>query len=240
MDREEIGELSTMAQASAVKTTSEARINSFIAQVYVLMTVGLAVTALTSMWTSTNARLLLRISIDPWMAFGLFIIQILIVVAISASVMRLSAGVAAILFLFYSALTGVTISSIFLIYSQEQISSVFWIAAGTFLLSGLAGLLVKRDLAGAGNVLFMLLMGWIVAWIVSWFFPASNFNWALNFIGIAIFVGLAAYDTNRLKQIGSQLDSHPARGGLVVMGALQLYLDFINLFLLLLRARSRN
>jgi hypothetical protein len=85
----------------------------------------------------------------------------------------------------------------------------------------------------------MLLLGWIVAWFFSFLFPISNFNWALNFVGIILFVGLTAYDTNRLKQMGHQLDDHPARSGLVILGALTLYLDFINLFLLLLRARSR-
>jgi FtsH-binding integral membrane protein len=91
----------------------------------------------------------------------------------------------------------------------------------------------------AGGVLFMLLLGWTIAWMFSWLFPYSTFNWALTYIGIALFVGLTAYDTKRLKEIGVQLDTHPAAGGLAVLGALTLYLDFINLFLLILRARNR-
>jgi FtsH-binding integral membrane protein len=153
--------------------------------------------------------------------------------------MRMSAGVAALLFFLYSALTGVTLSSIFVVYSKQDISSVFWIAAGTFFLTSLFGLVLKRDMSSAGNVLFMLLLGWVIAWAFSWLFPWSNFNWALNYLGIALFVGLTAWDAQRLKQIGQQMDSHPARGGLVVLGALTLYLDFINLFLLLLRASRR-
>ena len=133
-----------------------------------------------------------------------------------------------------------TLSSIFLVYAQEDISSVFWIAAGTFFVTSLVALLLKRDLSGGGALLLMLLLGWVIAWTFSIiFFPNSNFNWVLNFVGIALFVGLTAHDTQKIKQIGQQIDDHPARGGLMVLGALTLYLDFINLFLLLLRARSR-
>lgn len=224
----------------AVASESSASINTFIAQTYLLMSLGLAVTALVSVGVSNNLNLLLRLNTNPWIAFGLFVIQIFLVVVISASVMRMSAGAAALLFLAYSALTGLTISSIFLVYTNEQIASVFWITAGTFLLTGLAGLLLKRDLSGGGSVLFMLLLGWTIAWVFSWFFPSSNFNWLLNFVGIALFVALTAYDTNKLKQIGEKVEQHPARGGLIVIGALTLYLDFINLFLLMLRASSRN
>jgi FtsH-binding integral membrane protein len=182
---------------------------------------------------------LLSVNYRPGFGFGLFIVQIIIVVALSAAAMRMNPGVAFVLFLFYSGLTGVTLSSIFLVYTEEHIAQVFWITAGVFFLTSMAGLLLKRDMSAAGGILFMLLMGWMIAWVFSWLFPFSNFNWALTYIGIALFVGLTAHDTQRLKQIGMQMDSHPARGGLAVLGALTLYLDFINLFLLMLRARSR-
>ena len=224
----------------AAPSISAARTNNFVAQVYLLMGLGLVVTALVSVAVSNNLNLLLRLNTNPWIAFGLFVVQIFLVVAISASVMRMSAGAAGLLFLIYSALTGLTISSIFLVYTSEQISSVFWITSGTFVITGLVGLVTKRDLSAAGNALFMLLLGWVIAWTFSLFFPASNFNWFLNFAGIALFVGLTAYDSNKIRQIGEQIDQHPARGGLIVLGALTLYLDFINLFLLLLRASSRN
>jgi FtsH-binding integral membrane protein len=227
------------AQTATATTVSETRVNRFLAQVFLVMAIGLLVTALVAGQVRTNLNLLLRINANPWIAFGLFIVQIIVVVALSAAAMRLSAGVAALLFLLYSALTGLTLSSIFLVYSQQDISSVFWITAGTFFLSSLVGMILKVDLSRAGGVLFMLLLGWTLAWMFSWFFPRSNFNWALTYIGIALFVGLTAWDTQRLKQIGQQLDDHPSRGGLVVLGALVLYLDFINLFLLLLRASRR-
>lgn len=229
-----------MAQTRAMGVVSEERINRFLAQVYLLMAFGLLVTGLVSLWVSTNLRLLWRLNANPWIAFGLFIVQIAIVAALSVAVMRMSPAAAALLFFLYSGLTGLTISSIFLVYTEELIAQVFWITAGTFFVTSLVGLILKRDLSSASSVLFMLLLGWIIVWAFSWLFPWSNFNWFLNFAGIALFVGLTAWDTQRLKQIGQKLDSHPARGGLAVLGALALYLDFINLFLLILRASSRQ
>jgi FtsH-binding integral membrane protein len=228
-----------MTQAGAVSTVSETRINTFMAQVYLLMSVGMIVTALVATWVTNSLNLQYALISSPMLSFGLFILQIIIVVALSAAVMRLSPGVAALLFLLYAALTGLVISSIFLVYSEGQIASVFWVSAGMFLLMSLVGLLTKRDLSGAGGILLMLLLGWIVAWFFSFLFNLSNVNWALTFIGIALFAGLTAWDTQRLKQMGQQLDSHPAKGGVAVLGALTLYLDFINLFLLMLRASRR-
>ena len=229
-----------MAQAVAVRPASQARVNSFIAQVYLLMTLGLLVTGFVTQWVYSNKDFLLRIASSPWLAFGIFIIQIMIVVALSAAVMRLSPVVAFLLFVLYSGLTGLMLSTIFIYYGKALVSSVFWFSAATFFLAGLVGLITKRDLSSHGMVLFMLLAGWSVAWILSWFFPDSSFSWAMNYIGIALFVGLAAWDANALKQVGAQVGSHPARGGLVVIGALKLYLDFIYLFLLMLRAASRG
>lgn len=228
-----------MTKANTVQTASTDSVSHFIARVYLVMSLGLVVTAIVAGWVTGNMNLMIRVATNPWLAWGLFIVQIMLVVALSNAVMRMNPGVAFLLFILYAALTGVTLSTLFLVYTQEEIASVFWFTAGTFLLTSLVGLVTKRDLSGAGNVLLMLLIGWMLAWVVSWFLPSSNFNWALNFIGIALFVGLTAYDTNRLKQIGAQVGSHPARGGLVVIGALSLYLDFINLFLLLLRASRR-
>ncbi|HRQ40563.1 MAG TPA: Bax inhibitor-1/YccA family protein [Chloroflexota bacterium] len=229
-----------MARSVQTATVSDTRVARFMAQVYLLMAAGLVITALVSTWVSTNLELLWRISTNPWIGWGLFLLQIFIVVALSASVMRLNPGVAALLFFVYAALTGFTISTIFLIYNQQQIASVFWITAGTFLVTSIVGLVIKIDLAKSGGILFMLLCGWSLAWIFSLiFWPNSNFNWTLNFLGIALFVGLTAWDTAALKAMAQQLDDHPARGGLMVLGALKLYLDFINLFLLLLRASNR-
>lgn len=218
---------------------SDARINTFLAQTYLVMSFGLLVTGIVSTWTSNNLNLLLRLNTNPWIAFGLFILQIGIVVVLSRAALQLTPAVAGLLFFLYAGLTGLTISSIFLVYTQENISSVFWLTAGTFLATSLFGILLKRDLSASGSVLFMLLFGWVFAWVISWLFPFSSFNWLMTYIGIALFVGLTAHDMQRLKQIGQQIDSHSARGGLVIIGALTLYLNFINLFLLILRASRR-
>jgi uncharacterized protein len=222
------------------KSVSETRINRFLSQTYLMMSLGLLVTGFVASLTANNLDLMLRIHLNPWIAFGLFLLQIMVVVSIGGVAMRLSGLASFLLFIFYSALTGLTLSSIFLVYTQEQIAIVFWLTAGTFLLTSLFGLLTKRDLSKSGSVLMMLLIGWTFTWLLSWLFPLSTFNWLVSYIGIAIFVGLTAHDAQRLRTLGEQVEEHPARNGLVVIGALTLYLNFINLFLLILRASSRR
>ena len=226
-----------MAQAQATgHLVSEVRINKFLGQVYLVMALGLAITGFVASWTSNNIALLLKTTM-PGFAFGIFIVQIILVVALSSAVMRMSPALAFLLFLLYSALTGLTFASLFIIYTESEIAQVFWLTAGVFFATSLFGIVFNRDLSTSGNILFMLLFGWTLAWIFSWFFP--GFNMLLTYIGIALFVGLTAYDTQRIKTMGQQLDTHPAQGGLVIVGALALYLDFINLFLLILRASRR-
>jgi uncharacterized protein len=227
-----------MAQTATVRPAAQARLNTFLAQVYLLMVLGLVVTAVVATGTANNLTLLTKIAFSPWLSWGLIILQFVVVIALSAAATRMAPGAAVILFLLYSALTGLVFSSLFMVYTSEDISSIFWIAAGMFLVTSVVGLVMKRDMSSGGNVLMMLLFGWIIAWCFSFFFPKSNFNWALNFIGVILFVGLTAWDSQRLKQLGVQLADR-APGGLVVIGALTLYLDFINLFLLLLRTSRR-
>ncbi len=160
-----------MAHATTMQAASEVRFNRFLAGVYLVMAVGLAVTALVSSWVSTNEDLIRRILYDPWFTFGLFIIQIIIVVTLSAAVMRFSPIVAFLLFLGYAAVTGVTISSIFIYYSKSTIAYTFWVAAGMFLFSSVVGLFIKRDLSGIGMFLLLALMGWMFAWVFTWFLP---------------------------------------------------------------------
>jgi FtsH-binding integral membrane protein len=234
-----------MAQTAVATPASETRINTFLAQVYLLMFVGLAVTGLVSLWVSESLRFQYTLFTTAWLGWGLLILQIIVVVVLSARIMTMSTGAAALLFLFYAALVGLSLSSIFLLYSQQQIYSVFFLTSATFLVTSVVGLLIKKDMSGAGHFLFMLLTGWILAWLASWLFgwlfgeAFTNLNWALNYIGIAIFVALTAWDTQQLKKIGQKIGDSSARGGFVVIGALKLYLDYINLFLLLLRASNR-
>lgn len=230
----------TTSELTRAKPISDLRINRFLSQTYLVMSLGLLITGYVAYLTANNLNLLLRIHSNPWIAFGLFMLQIMVVASIGGMAMRLSPLVSGVLFILYSALTGLTLSSIFLIYTQEQISIVFWLTAGTFFVTSLFGLLTKRDLSKSGSVLMMLFIGWTFTWMLSWLFPFSSFNWLVSYVGIAIFVGLTAHDAQRLKQLGEQVDEHPARNGLVVVGALTLYLNFINIFLLLLRATSRR
>ena len=230
-----------MANATTLQAKSEVRINRFLALTYMIMALGMVVTALVATQVSNNDELVKRIMFDPWFAFGLFIIQIVIVTAISAAVMRLSPGVALLLFLFYSALTGLTISGIFIFYTQSVIAHTFWVAAGMFFLTSIVGLVIKRDLSGIGLFLLMALMGWIFSGFFIWLFPFSQgLNQAYNFTGIMLFSALTAWDTQRLKELAKQLEGRQGMGGLIILGALSLYLDFINLFLLLLRTSRRR
>jgi hypothetical protein len=229
-----------MARATTMQAASEVRFNRFLAGVYLVMAVGLAITALVSAWVSTNEDLIRRILYDPWFTFGLFIIQIIIVVTLSAAVMRFSPNVAFLLFLGYAAVTGVTLSSIFIFYSKSTIAYTFWVAAGMFLFSSVVGLFIKRDLSGIGMFLLLALMGWMFGWVITWFLPTSSgFNQVMNFTGILLFAALTVWDTQRLKLLSAQMEGQRGMGGMIVIGALALYLDFINLFLLLLRASRR-
>ena len=229
-----------MVQAKAVRATSEVRFNRFLALVYLVMAIGMAVTALVATSVSNNEELMKRILFDPWFTFGLFMIQIIVVVWLSTAVMRMSPAVAFLLFLFYSALTGLALSAIFIYYSQSVISYTFWMAAGMFLFSSVVGFFIKGDMSAVGRFLMLALLGWLFGWIFVWIFPFSaGLNQLMNFTGILLFAGLTVWDTNRLKQLSTQLEGKQGMGGLVVIGALALYLDFINLFLLLLRTSRR-
>ncbi|MBF4901004.1 Bax inhibitor-1/YccA family protein, partial [Cronobacter sakazakii] len=149
----------------------------------------------------------------------------------------LSPAVATALFMLYSALTGLTLSSIFLVYTYASIASTFVVTAGMFGVMSLYGYTTKRDLSGWGNILFMALIGLIIASLVNFWLKSTALMWAVTYIGVIVFVGLTAYDTQKLKALGEQIDvnDHGNLRKYSILGALTLYLDFINLFLMLLR-----
>lgn len=225
-----------MAQASTLPATTEARFNRFLALVYLIMSLGMVITAWAATSVSNNVELMKRIMFSPWFAFGLFMLQIILVVALSSAVTRMSIGAALLMFLFYSALTGVSLSAVFIYYSQSTIAYTFWVAAGMFFFSSLLGFFIKGDLGGVGQFLMLALLGWMFGWIFVLFIPFSaGLNHAMNFTGILIFAGLTVRDTNRLKELSQQMEGKQGIGGLAAIGALALYLDFINIFLLMLR-----
>ncbi|MCM2264281.1 MAG: Bax inhibitor-1/YccA family protein [Desulfuromonadales bacterium] len=209
---------------------------SFFPKVYGWMTAGLALTALAALFTLSSESLLQLIFGNRLVFYGLIIGELGLVIALSAAINRISATVATLLFLLYSALNGVTFASIFLVYTSSSIATTFMVASGTFAAMSLYGYATKRDLTGWGSFFFMGLIGIIIASVVNIFLHSEMVTWIISYVGVFVFVGLTAYDTQKLKMIaqGGFADSE-TRHKAAILGALTLYLDFINLFLMMLR-----
>lgn len=214
----------------------------YITRVYAWMGFALMITGFFAMLVAQNVALLSFIFGNQIVFWGLVIGEILLVGYLSAAVSRMRAITAIGVFIFYAALNGVTLSAIFILYSASSIASTFFVTAATFGIMSAFGYFTKKDLTSIGNMLYMALIGLVVATIVNViFFKNEMFHWITTYIGILIFVGLIAYDTQKIKEMnvigneGTEEDKKEA-----VMGALTLYLDFINLFLLLLRVFGRS
>lgn len=209
---------------------------AFMSRVYAWMCLALVITALVSLVTASTPAIFQAIFGNRLIFYGLLIGELALVVWLSAAVQRMSASQATLLYLAYSALNGLTISVIFLVYTAGSIFSTFLITAGTFGVMSIYGYFTKKDLTSLGNLLFMGLIGLIIASVVNIFWQNSTFYWITTYAGVLIFTGLVAYDTQKIKSMnvigneGTEEDRKEA-----IMGALALYLDFINLFLYLLR-----
>lgn len=208
----------------------------FLAKVFNLMTLGLGITGIVAYLTA-NTGLAAAIIGSP-LFIMLFLAELGLVFYLSARVEKIQAATASGLFIGYSVLNGLTLSVIFLAYTSTSIAGTFFITAGMFGAMALYGMVTKRDLSGLGSFLFMGLVGIIIASIVNIFLNSSSVHWMISVLGVLIFTGLTAYDVQRIKRIGeegilAQGDEVVRKGA--VMGALALYLDFINLFLMLLR-----
>ncbi|WP_431223206.1 Bax inhibitor-1/YccA family protein [Serratia sp. L9] len=212
-------------------------IQAYMAQVYGWMTCGLLLTAFVSWYAANTPAILNFIFSSQITFFGLIILQLGLVFVISGMVNRLSGTVATGLFMLYSALTGLTLSSIFIAYTYSSIASTFVVTAGMFGAMSVFGYTTKRDLSGLGSMLFMGLIGIVLASLVNIWLKSPALMWAITYIGVLVFVGLTAYDTQKLKAMGEQLnpDDKDSFRKYAIVGALTLYLDFINLFLMLLR-----
>jgi FtsH-binding integral membrane protein len=204
------------------------------------MTLALVITGLVAIATAMNPEIMATIATSGAFLF-IVIAQLVVVIALSAVVRKLSPGVATGLFILYSALTGLTFSMLFYIYTATSIGQVFIITAGTFGLVSAYGYVTQRDLTSIGNLAFMALIGLILASIVNIFLASSVLDFILSVIGVIIFVGLIAFDTQRIKRMAMGIgeDGEVQRKAAVV-GALTLYLDFINLFLRLLNLFGRR
>jgi len=232
-----------MQQNSILAQGTQVLVNDFVRSVYNWMFIGLGLTGLTALYVSSSESMMQLIFGNRLIFFGLIIGELALVFAISGMVNRMSVGTATMLFVIYSILNGVTLSVIFLAYARASIVSTFFICSATFLACSIYGWTTKKDLTSWGGFLFMGLIGVIIASLVNLFIRSSAFSMVVSYIGVIVFVGLTAYDTQKLKNMAmtqpAGLDGAVVRKG-TILGALSLYLDFINLFLLLLRIFGRG
>lgn len=218
------------------RQTSVSTFASLVSKVYLWMTMALAITGLTALYVAQSG-LVFTIANNTAYFWGLLIAELAVVWILSANIMRLSFPVAGIMFAIYSILNGATCSFIILAYTAESLATTFFVTAGTFGAMSLVGAFIKKDLSGFGRILMMTLIGLIIATIVNIFVASSALSWALTYIGVLLFCGLTAYDTQKMKEILYQYQ-HTGNQNIMkiaLMCSLSLYLDFINLFLYLLR-----
>jgi hypothetical protein len=211
-------------------------------KVYVWMALALVITGVTAFGVATSPGVLSVIYGNQIVFWGLMIAELALVFAISGAINRLSLTTATLLFVLYSVINGVVLSSIFLIYTATSIASVFFITAGTFAVMAFVGYTTKTDLTSMGKILLMALIGMIIASLVNVFFVKSTgFDLIISYVGVLIFVGLTAYDSQKIKQMLQMApDAGEASQKLALVGALSLYLDFINLFIYLLRILGKR
>lgn len=210
-------------------------------KVYVWMTLALVITGFTAYAVATSPALLMAIVGNRFVLLGLIVAELALVVGISGAINRLSLTAATLMFVLYSVINGATLSVVFLAFTMSSITSVFFITAGTFATMALVGYTTKKDLTSMGRMLFMALIGLVIATVVNMFMRSSGLDMILNYVGVLVFVGLTAYDTQKIKeQLMMAGDAGEAWQKMALVGALTLYLDFINLFLYLLRILGKR
>ena len=210
-------------------------------KVYVWMTLALVITGVTAYGVATSPGLMMAIATNKLLFWGLIIAEFGLVVAISAAINKLSLTTATLLFVLYSVINGATLSFIFAIYTMSSIASVFFITAGTFAVMAVIGYTTKKDLTSIGKILFMALIGIIIATIVNIFLKSTGLQMIVSYLGVLIFVGLTAYDSQKIKQMLLMApDAGEGAQKIALLGALSLYLDFVNLFIYLLRIFGRR
>lgn len=217
---------------------AEVRVNEFVRSVYNWMAIGLALTGFVAFYVSKSPSLVQLIFGNPLILIVFILAYFGLVMYLSGRINKISAGTATSLFILYSALTGVLLASVFLVYTAESIASTFFICAGTFVGCSIYGWTTKKDLTSWRGFLMMGLIGIVIAILVNMFIRSSAMSMIIGCIGVIVFVGLTAYDTQKLKNMAltqpAGLDGSVIRKG-AILGALSLYLDFVNLFLMLLR-----
>lgn len=213
----------------------------FMTKVYGWMSFALLVTGFVAYEVSASSEITGFLLGNRMVFFGLLAGELVLVMVLAGLVVKMSAAMATLVFTFYSILNGITFSAIFIIYTTESIASTFLITAGTFGVMSFYGYVTRADLTRAGNILFMALVGLVIASVVNIFMKSETVYWLTTYAGVVIFVGLTAYDTQKIKNmniIGNEGTGEDHKEA--IMGALALYLDFINLFLYLLRLFGRR
>lgn len=231
------GNYSQQNAPSSIGAQAQALTNTFLQGVYKWMAGGLLVTAFVAWSVAHSEAALNLIYNNPFMFYGLIIAQLGLVFGLSMAIHKLSATAASGMFLLYSALNGATLSYIFLIYELGSVVQIFVASAGMFAGMSIYGLVTKRDLTSIGSFLFMGLIGVLIASVINIFLRSSAMEFVISVIGVVVFLGLTAYDTQKLRAMGESApmdDTVAVRRG-TILGALQLYLDFINLFIMMLR-----
>ena len=214
---------------------SSVSVAQFFNMVYAWMAAGLGLTAVVAWWVSTRPDIMAQVFRGP-VLIGLILAELVLVGVISAAVNKINAAAATALFMLYSGINGLTLSGLFIVYAHATLASAFVITAGMFAAMSVWGFVTKRDLTAMGALLFMALIGLVLASVVSFFWRNSMLTTIINYAGVLIFVGLTAYDTQKLKQIATYTADNAAMSArLSINGALMLYLDFLNLFLFLVR-----
>lgn len=208
---------------------------ALMSKVYLWMTLALVVTGMTAYYVASSPAILYAIGSNQIAFWGLFIGELVLVFVLSSRIMSLSFVTASLMFVAYSVMNGAFFSFIFLAYTEQSIATTFLITAGTFGAMSLFGFVTKRDLSAMGRILFMLLIGLIIATVVNIFMKAEGLTLILNYAGVVIFVGLTAYDTQSIKQMLQEHGDKEGAEKIALLGSLSLYLDFINLFIYLLR-----
>ena len=205
-------------------------------KVYLWMTMALVITGITAYYVAHNETLLMAIYTNQILFWGLVIAELGLVIGLSAAINKLSLTVATLMFVLYSLINGATMSFVFLAYTASSVTNVFFITAGTFAVMAAFGYFTKADLTSMGKILMMALIGVIIATIVNIFTKSEGLTIILNYVGVLVFVGLTAYDSQKIKQMLQMApDAGESAQKMALLGALSLYLDFINLFLYLLR-----
>ena len=212
----------------------DAYVSRVMKRVYLKMFFAMIVTALASYVCVNVPSVLYALASHPWLYFGLLIAEVVLVMVLAGALNKLSTVAATLLFYGYSILNGVVLSVILLHYTAASVASAFAITAAVFGTMTVYGYVTKSDLSRVGNFLVMALIGLIICTVVNIFLKSSTMEWIISFAGVVIFIGLTAWDTQKIKQMAALTDGSQA-GKLATIGALSLYLDFINLFLYLLR-----